>query len=678
MRFRTEINGLRAVAVIAVILFHAKLKGFSGGFIGVDVFFVISGFLITTLIQKEFNDGTFSLIKFYERRVRRLFPALFFVTLSSNLVAWILLPSGELRDFSKTVAAVPLLLSNFLFLRDGNYFETSAELKPLLHTWSLAVEGQYYIIFPLFMVLIYKWNKEILKSVVWSVLLASFIWAQIGGTQRPISTFYLLPGRVWEICLGSIIALYPINESSLYKRVEVRGMLALFGLLVVIVSVLTFDSNTPFPGFYALFPTVGTALIIIFADKNTCTGQLLGTPVLAGIGAVSYSAYLWHQPILAFSRVLSRNHSDEACEYTVWPQLALLGLLVALSVFSWKYLESPFRRVDLFSQRFIFIACSTASLLLVSLGVWISTARINSEEQMAKALVHSEAIYGWNMDERKFVKARVEHEQMAPEIIVIGSSRLMQINRNLVQESLLNLSVSSATVEDYVAIWNLVSSKFRPKLVMIGAEPWLFNEKEENSRWKAIGQDYYYGLRRLGMIPKNKSNFTYEKHYSNTGDIADVLFKYVNRSSFGVNAKPSRYLDKILKDGSRVYNHRYSSIPSDEVERTLNVNLYLVKSWQDSESKHEIFVRLIAEIQKRCRVALVLMPVHPKLYDSILLNDDKHIYCENEFREIAMSLGVDIIGSYNPKALSFNGADFYDGIHPKRDSIKKVLEQLKL
>ena len=214
MNYRREIDGLRALAVLPVIFFHAGFQAFSGGFVGVDVFFVISGYLITSIILTEKTSGKFTLINFYERRARRILPALFFVMLACLPFAWLWLLPSNLNDFSKNLIVVPLFSSNFLFTNQSGYFDTAIELKPLIHTWSLAVEEQYYLLFPIFISFLWRKAWPWASRIIFVVALISLIFSNWGAYHYPAATFYLLPTRIWELFIGSLVALYLFNHNQ--------------------------------------------------------------------------------------------------------------------------------------------------------------------------------------------------------------------------------------------------------------------------------------------------------------------------------------------------------------------------------------------------------------------------------------------------------------------------------
>ena len=302
MKYRSEIDGLRALAVLPVILFHAGFELFGGGFIGVDIFFVISGYLITTIIIDDIENNRFSLAHFYERRARRILPALFLVSISMVILAWITFDLLTLRKFGNAIIGVGTFLSNVVFWRAEGYFDESAELNPMLHTWSLAVEEQYYLFFPIFLLSIWGFGRNFTFWVIVVLAILSLSLSEWGWRNMPTANFYLAPSRIWELLAGSISAFivkkYGVRDNNLFS---------LFGFLAIIFSIFIYDQSTPFPSIYTLIPVLGIVLLILFADKTTHVGRLLSNKLLVGVGLVSYAAYLWHQPLLAFTRLYFRE-----------------------------------------------------------------------------------------------------------------------------------------------------------------------------------------------------------------------------------------------------------------------------------------------------------------------------------------------------------------------------------
>ena len=368
MDYRREIDGLRAVAVLPVLLFHAGFVQFSGGFVGVDVFFVLSGYLITSIILAEKQQGTFTIVGFYERRARRILPALFFVMLVCLPFAWFWMLPSDLKAFSKSLASVSVFASNILFWSESGYFDTVAELKPLLHTWSLAVEEQYYVLFPIFISVTWKFGRRWIVGVIIVIASLSLAAAQWGAFHDPSATFFLLPTRGWELLIGALTAFH-LGSGKKFSVLApgaghwVNQIMSAVGLLIIAYAVFSFDKTTPFPSIYALIPTVGAALVILCATPQTAVGKLLSTRLLVGIGLISYSTYLIHQPLFVFARL----HSGHALTTSMLSMLLLSSL--ALAYFSWRYVERPFRSKRQTSRNTIFVFSLIGTIFFLMVGL---------------------------------------------------------------------------------------------------------------------------------------------------------------------------------------------------------------------------------------------------------------------------------------------------------------------
>ena len=353
LQYRPEIDGLRAVAVVPVILFHAGFSLFSGGFIGVDVFFVISGYLITSIILKELEARTFSFASFYEMRARRILPALFLVMLCCIPFAWMWMLPTELKGFAVSVASVVAFASNIIFWRQSGYFDTAAELKPLLHTWSLAVEEQFYIIFPIALLLMWRFGRRASVLSIAVVAAVSFLLCEYASRNHPSFNFYWAITRAWELMAGSLCAFATIRPHKMRDDV-----LSAVGLALIIASIFLFDNSTRFPSAYALLPVGGACLIILFGNRATFAARLLSKRPIVGIGLISYSAYLWHQPLFAFARIRSIT------EPSMWLMAGLALAVFPLAWLTWRYVETPFRNkgklVTISRPRLIRLSSATA------------------------------------------------------------------------------------------------------------------------------------------------------------------------------------------------------------------------------------------------------------------------------------------------------------------------------
>lgn len=363
MDYRREIDGLRAVAVSSVVLFHAGVPFIPGGFVGVDVFFVISGFLITSLILTEKAAGRFSLLSFYERRARRILPALFLVVAACIPFAWLWLTPLDLTKFARSVIAVSWFTSNLHFLGEKGYFDPVAELKPLLHTWSLAVEEQFYLFFPPLLMLVWRFAKSRLIWIALAAAIASLAFAQWAAIKEPDLAFYVLPSRAWELLIGALLAILPARHRDALASNRFAEKLSALGLLSIVGAVLAFDRTTPTPGLLFLLPTLGAALIIVFARPGTLTGALLGSRPFVGLGLISYSAYLWHWPLFTFARYRS------PAEPSAWLVAILTVATFALAYLSWRFVERPFRDRRRFSRTQIFAFAGAGTAAMLALGL---------------------------------------------------------------------------------------------------------------------------------------------------------------------------------------------------------------------------------------------------------------------------------------------------------------------
>lgn len=364
MEYRREIDGLRAIAVIPVILFHAGFQAFSGGYAGVDIFFVISGYLITSIILAEKSAGVFTIIKFYERRARRILPALFVVIIFCLPFAWFCLSASDMMEFAESTLAVSTFTSNIFFWRVTGYFDSATELKPLLHTWSLAVEEQYYVFFPLFILVTWRLGRRWLLVILAIAAIASLVLAEWASVAKPAAAFFLLPMRSWEILVGAFIAFYfSIISQPVFRRKVSNEIVSATGLFMICVAIFSFDDSSAFPGLYALVPTIGAAFVILAATPQTLTGKFLSNRLFVGVGLISYSAYLWHQPLLAFARYIGGEGLNSQL------LIPVMLFVFPLAYFTWKYVEIPFRDKTQFSRKEIFVYGGCLSLLFIFFGI---------------------------------------------------------------------------------------------------------------------------------------------------------------------------------------------------------------------------------------------------------------------------------------------------------------------
>jgi peptidoglycan/LPS O-acetylase OafA/YrhL len=337
MKYRSDIDGLRAIAVLAVILFHAHVPGFSGGFVGVDIFFVISGYLICSIIVAELQGGRFSIVRFYERRCRRILPALFVMFAVVTVLATFVMLPPDMTRFCSSLLSATLFASNIYFWRvSSNYFEGASHFKPLLHTWSLGVEEQFYIFIPLLLIFISRRLKSRYPAWLLPLSACSLALSVWGVANAPTATFYSLPTRFWELATGAMVGVGMSNHRL--PRVA-REMIGGGGMLLCFYSISMLSESSAFPGLNALIPCLGAAALLYQSSVGSSfVSSLLGTRPLVFVGQISYSLYLWHWPLLSLAKYQAIR------ELTHLETAAILAAAFLLAAASWRYVEMPVRR----------------------------------------------------------------------------------------------------------------------------------------------------------------------------------------------------------------------------------------------------------------------------------------------------------------------------------------------
>lgn len=362
LSYRPEIDGLRTIAVLAVVIYHAQISWngfllFSGGFIGVDVFFVISGYLITRLIIHELNEGAFSFQNFFMRRARRILPILFLVILVTLPVAWWLMLPQALEEYAVSVLATMTMTSNFLFWQQDSYWAVANELNPLLHTWSLAIEEQFYIIFPPMFLLVWKFARHHLTTLLIVAIIGSLLAAILTVPTHPEAAFYLPYSRAWELGLGAFIANIE-NKTGRTKGLQYASIFTAIGLLAVFIPAILYSSETLHPSIYTVLPVIGTCLLIWFCGGSDWVSRFLATKIMVKIGLLSYGWYLWHYPFFAFARIY-----DDTLGNIEMFGLSLVSLLLAW--LSYHLLEQPMRnRQKISLKNFSLIGASCFAFII--------------------------------------------------------------------------------------------------------------------------------------------------------------------------------------------------------------------------------------------------------------------------------------------------------------------------
>jgi peptidoglycan/LPS O-acetylase OafA/YrhL len=671
MKYRPEIDGLRALAVIPVILFHAGFSAFSGGYVGVDVFFVISGYLITTILVNDLDSNKFSLFEFYERRARRILPALVVTSLLTIAAAWALMNPIELRKFGNALMGVATFSSNVVFWKSQGYFDEASEINPLIHTWSLAVEEQWYIVFPILLLMLWRFNKNKVFGLLCVAAAASFLMSEWGWRNKPTAAFFLAPTRAWELLAGSIAALIVCKNG-----IKGNELFSIFGLVLIFVSVLFFDESTPVPSAYTLAPVIGTVLLILFCAPTTLVAKWLSAKLVVGIGLISYSAYLVHQPILAFVRLYTKD-----IDLSLVSSVLVVTMSLGLAYLSWKYVESPIRRRTLFESRGTIFSASVISLVMLGIiGFFLKKATDGHELAIAQQLSKADFVYFSNLDERRFTEARLFYPIRETEAVVMGSSRIMQVSSKIVGRPSLNLGVSGASVEDYIAYVGESVAKLRPREVYLGADPWLFNRNDGQDRWQSSAPLYNKWDEKIaakktlvGLLPIPTSTHDANDPRHN---FARSIYALVNIGGSVIAKNGEREATaKKAYDGFHIYDQKSASTTYESMEKGFDGVLdYAMKDFEFDKSAHEKYRALIEWLKLNgVTPYIVLSPYHPTLYQRMTNRKPIFLELESRFRKIGEELDVKVIGSYDPTRAKCDTADFYDGMHPKESCMANIM-----
>lgn len=671
MNYRAEIDGLRAVAVVPVILFHAGFETFSGGFIGVDVFFVISGYLITTILIEDIENKRFNITNFYERRARRILPALFFVMLICIPFAWMLLSDAALDKFGSGLMGVSLFAANIVFWRQQGYFEESSELNPILHTWSLAVEEQYYLLFPIFLVLAWRFNKN---RIFWMVLVMaaiSLLLSEWGWRNKATANFYLAPTRVWELLAGSIAALMVQKQG-----VQKSNMLASIGLAAILFAILYYDEATPFPSVYTLVPIIGVVLLALYADETTIVARILSTKGFVSIGLISYSAYLWHQPIFALFRIYTNKISLDWLSAFV-----LIIIVLILSYLSWRFVEQPFRKRSFKNKLFSFTTSIAALLLLFVFGYISKQAAVGGELKLAKKLSENDFVYFENLDERRFAEGRLLYALEPANSIIVGSSRVMQINTDVIGENIQSFTVSGASIEDDIAFGLEAFAKLNYRNIFISADPWLINKYSGQNRYQSVSElvDYWEYLMSEDMPPKQffdpkLPNVARRNNKNIFASFRDVLVENYEYKLPIDGKKESRA--KKAYDGSHIYSLRHANHTNINETGFAKFLSYAMKEFEYDAASISKLKNYVSYLKKNgVSVTLILSPYHPKLYQMMATQKPVFLEIEDWFRDFANINGISIVGSYSGDIVGCTENEFYDGMHPTTSCMRRIFSK---
>jgi peptidoglycan/LPS O-acetylase OafA/YrhL len=450
-KYRGDIDGLRGVAVLLVVLYHAWPSEVPGGFVGVDIFFVISGFLISSVVFTSMEAGTFTLKEFWARRIRRLVPALLVVLAASLVAGWFLLLPTELEQLGRHVVAGVLFVSNILLIFEADYFDTGSELKPMLHLWSLGVEEQFYLLFPIVALISLGLRRKFLPIMV-MMALASFGLNLVWMNAHPIGNFYTPLTRFWEILAGVILFLMirKSDEARIDRKVSRiwtvltnPGFRSVLGFVLLVAAVTLVSDTQPYPGIQALLPVLAAVLLISAGENAFLNTKILSARPLVWIGLISFPLYLWHWPVLSFSRIILGQDPP------LWAKVTLIALAVGLSWSTYKWVEKPIRHLRISKSLITTVTSASAMVLTVGLLMSFQQGFPNRSPEMQEAKIASSYFVGplWEYSNNQLCVERYDYPQWetlpwwfcmtnnnkTPDVVILGNSYANQLYPGLVQ-----------------------------------------------------------------------------------------------------------------------------------------------------------------------------------------------------------------------------------------------------
>ena len=618
MTYRKDIDCLRGISVLAVILYHFKFDYFSGGYLGVDIFFVISGFLITSIILEEISLEKFSLINFYERRIRRLFPALIVVIITTSFLFEIVFLETEIKKLVVSIISTILFYANFYFQDIGSYFSPLNEQQPLLHTWSLSIEEQFYLIFPIFLVLFFK---KINLAFILIILFALFSisLSQFGGNLKfsypyvenhlsffalPQFAFYFTLTRIWEILVGCLLALFLFNNK---KNFENR-YLVLLGYLLIVLSILFFDRNTLHPSIITLIPITGTLLVLLYSSENfneSGVFVIFNNYILLKIGLISYSLYLWHQPIYQFFNQIYFIDTNNLVKFFI------IFLLLILSFFSFKFIEQPFRDKRKISQKNIFIFYILSTILIILFCLYSLYLRDFSKKY--SALVYDISNFSKYYENNNFNCSTSAENYISPNnACILGNEQKTELA--LIGDSHLDI----------------ISKELKKELTLLGVSAYQFS----------------YG----GCVPSLNLKVYNDKRYICNKYFTEVLNKLKNEpnikkivlfSRWSFNLKGERFNNK--EGGIEIGNGHYF-IP-------INSDVLVKKKIRQEEilKNIEIFIKKIKNLDKDI---YIVMPT-PEMGWEVPNNLARILHYKNKIEKNTLSISKKVFDERNSEIYKF-------------------------
>jgi peptidoglycan/LPS O-acetylase OafA/YrhL len=677
-KYRPEIDGLRAIAVCAVILYQAQItilgyQPFKGGFVGVDIFFVISGYLITLNLLEGLEKKNFCIFGFYEKRARKIFPSFFFVVFISLVFGFFILNINTISIFGSSAQSSILFISNIYQWKSGFFKDGNTQIDPLYHIWSLSIIIQFYIFFPIFFLFTRKYLNNKMFIIIILISIVSILLCEWGWRNKEEANFYLLPSRIWEFFFGSIAAFL------IYKKnVNKNNILATLGIIGIFYSIFNYDLNIPFPSLYSLLPTIGTVLFLLYSNEKIIIAKLLSSKIISGLGIVSYASFLWHGLLFSYF-----YNFYSTFYIKTWQSFTLILLTIFLGFLTWRYIEKPFKNKKKISfKNFFILTIIIFSSLLLTSSLFMHL-KDRTGYIAAKNLKEKKITLWYNMDERIFSTRIIQNQDknIPPSTIFIGSSSLLAFDSSIAGQTSLNVSVSSALLEDLYGLSGAALYSLEANNFFLGAEPKLImNEYPNNNRWKSIEELYVYTKNLVNnQISPNKSIFNkiINKITKNKDNIFFNFYKKLNLNRIMIsNNKENEFFSKRLYDGSLIYHANYANSSEEEINSSIErfVNSIIREGTIDKFKLNELKKLLLFLKKNNKSVSLILSPFHPDVYsidETLSSNLDK---IENTYRKISDELNIDILGSYRANLIGCISSDFYDAQHYSDKCASRVFQ----
>jgi peptidoglycan/LPS O-acetylase OafA/YrhL len=571
LKYRPEIDGLRAIAILLVVFYHSQInlfkqKPFQGGFIGVDIFFVISGYLISSIILKELVlTDSFSIKNFYQRRIRRILPPLFLVMILSFPFAWLYLLPTSFVDFSKSGLLSLSFVSNYYFHFTGLIYGTlDGFYKPFLHTWSLSLEEQFYIFYPILLICILKYFKNNLIYILLLIFFISLISAQLTSQNYPSTSFYFLHTRIWQLLAGSILAFFEIKNGYRSLNKTQNKLFPLIGIILILYSVIFFRKNIIHPSFYTLIPVIGTCLIIWFSNKDEIITRILSSKLFVGIGLISYSLYLIHYPIFAFVKTTGFATGDSV------KKLLLIPLIIVISVLSYYFVEKPARNKNIkFKKILIYLSIAITTIVIANFLVVYNDGY---KERFLKYKTYNQNYNPDNLflgkEKMQTTKINLNFSKNNENILIIGDSH----GQDLFNSLNLNRSLFK-NINFFYTDNKLEKSRFLNETFLKNAKMIIFSSRWDNDNFDSLKKN-------IGNIKKFNSNIAITSRtneYKVFNDLYTLLDQKIifEKIKFDYFSLKKEYFDNRVIHAESDINRRLKKLAQDEELTFLNKEDYM-------------------------------------------------------------------------------------------------------